>query len=128
MPNWNDMLKGMIPALGEMGVKALADKLSDIAADASEPWQKTILALVADAVEKNGATGIQMAYEAIEALINDEPPKLDWADLEIASDLLAQLQNAEADRKSAARDFFAKMSNDIGAILGGLIKGLISIV
>ena len=126
MPNWNDLLKNLVPALGEMGVKALADKLDDLSAEAAEPWKKSVLALLADAVEKNGVDGIKMAYDAIEALINDEPPKIDWADLEVASDVLAQLQNAEADRKSAARDFFARVSEYIGAILGALIKGAIS--
>jgi len=128
MPNWNELLKNIIPALGEMGIKTLADKLDDLAADASEPWKKAVLALVADALEKNGPDGIKMAYEAIEALVTNKPPKIDWADLEVASDILAQLQNAEADRKSAARDFFARVSDDIGAIIGGLIKGLIGAV
>jgi len=122
--DWNEMLKGMVPALGEMGVKALADKLNDVAGGLSEPWQQSVLALVADAVEKNGVTGIQLAYDAIEALVNDEPPKLDWADLEVASDILAKMQNKEADEKDAVMDFFAKLSESLGAILGGLIKGL----
>ena len=126
MPNGNDLLKNLIPALGEMGVKALADKLDDLSADAAEPWKKSVLALLADAVEKNGVDGINMAYEAIEALVNDETPEIDWADLAVASDILAQLQNAEAGRKSAARDFFARVSENIGAILGALIKGAIS--
>jgi hypothetical protein len=126
--NWNDMLKNLVPALGEAGVKMLSDKLDDLSAEATEPWKKTVLALTANAVESAGVDGIKMAYDAIENLINDEPPKLDWADLEVASDVLAQLQNAEADRKSEARDFFARVSNDIGAVLGGLIKGLIGSV
>jgi hypothetical protein len=123
--NWNDLLKNLVPALGEMGVKALADELKNISAEAAEPWKKSILALLADAVEKNGVDGIKLAYDAIEGLINDEPVKLDWADLEVASDVLAQLQNAEAGRKSATRDFFARVSDNLGAILGGLIKGLL---
>ena len=125
MPNWTELLKHLVPALGEMGVKTLADKLTDLSNEATEPWKRAILALVADAIEKNGTEGIKLAYDAIEALIESKPPKIDWADLEVASDILAQLQNAEADRKSAARDFFARVSDDIGAILGGLIKGLI---
>jgi len=126
MPNWNDLLKNLVPALGEMGVKVLADKLNDLSAEATEPWKKAILELTANAIESSGVAGIQMAYDAIEALINDKPPKIDWADLGVASDILAHLQNAEADRKSAAKDFFARLSTDLGAILGGLIKGLVA--
>ena len=126
--NWNDLLKNLVPALGETGVKLLADKLDALSAEATEPWKKAVLALTANAVESAGLDGIKLAYQAIEDLINDKPPKIDWADLEVASDVLAQLQNAEADRKSDARDFFSRVSNDIGAILGGLIKGLIGSV
>jgi len=122
--NWNDLLKNLIPSLGEMGVKALAEELKDLSAEAAEPWKKSVLALLGNAVEKNGVDGIKLAYDAIEGLINDEAPKLDWADLEVASDVLAQLQNAEADQKDATRDFFARVSDSLGAILGGLIKGL----
>lgn len=123
--NWNDMLKNLIPSLGEMGVKALADELQGLSAEAAEPWKKSVLALLGDAVEKNGVDGIKLAYDAIEGLINDKPVKLDWADLEVASDVLAQLQNAEAERKDATRDFFARVADNLGAILGGLIKGLL---
>jgi hypothetical protein len=129
MPNnWMDLLSNLVPSLGEMGVKTLADKLEGLSAEASEPWKKTVLALTANAVESAGVDGIKMAWQAIEDLVNDKAPKLDWADLEVASDVLAQLQNAEADRKSEARDFFAKISTELGAILGGLIKGLIGSV
>lgn len=129
MPNkWMDLLDNLAPVLGEMGVKTLADKLQSLSAEATEPWKKTILALCANAVESAGLQGIDMAWKAVEDLVNDEPPKLDWADLEVASDVLARLQNAEADRKSEARDFFARVSTEIGAILGGLIKGLIASV
>jgi len=128
MPNWNDLLKNLIPALGGMGVKMLVEEFDKLSADAAEPWKKSVLALLGDALEKNGVDGIKMAYDAIEALINDKEPKIDWADLEVASNVLAQMQNAEADRKSAARDFFARLSNDIGAIMGGLIKGIIASV
>lgn len=126
MPNWNDLLKNLIPSLGEMGIKMLVEEFDKLSADAAEPWKKAILSLVGDALEKNGVNGIKLAYDAIEALIQDKEPKLDWADLEVASDVLAQMQNAEADRKSAASDFFARLSNDIGVILGGLIKGVVA--
>jgi hypothetical protein len=126
MPNWTKMLDHLVPSLGEAGVKALGDKLDSLSAEATEPWKKTVLSLTANAVESGGMKGIDLAWKAIEDLINDKPPKIDWADLEVASDVLAQLQNAEADRKDEIRDFFAKVSHDIGAIIGGLIKGLVS--
>lgn len=128
MSDWNDMLKNLVPALGNMGVDMLVDEFNKLSAEAAEPWKKSILALLGDALKKNGTDGIKMAYDAIEALIHDEEPKIDWADLEVASNVLAQMQNAEADHKTKAAEFFALISNDIGRILGALIQGIIASV
>lgn len=122
-------LKKLVPALGEAGVEMLADQLKDLIAQADTPWKKAALKLVANAVEEFGPDGINIAINEIEKLFSDDDdkiPEIDWADLEVASDLLAQFQNAEADQKTATRDFLAKLSETMGVILQGLIKGLIN--
>ena len=50
----------------------------------------------------------------------------EWADLATGSDILAHFQNAEAGRKSAAKDFMTKVGHVLGDVLGGFIKGLLS--
>jgi len=125
--DFNKMLTDLIPVIGQTGVDMLAGELKNLSAGAEEPWQKAVLALTANAVEKNGPAGIQLATDAIKKLLDgDEAPDIDWADLEVASDILAQMQNKEADEKSAIEDFMAQASNSLGVILGGLIKGLIA--
>ena len=122
-------LKKLVPALGEAGVEMLADQLKDLIAQADTPWKKTALKLVENAVSEFGPDGINIAINEIEKLFSDDDdkiPEIDWADLEVASDLLAQFQNAEADQKTATRDFLAKLSETMGVILQGLIKGLIN--
>jgi len=36
------------------------------------------------------------------------------------------MQNAEADRRAAARDFLTKVGRVLGQVFGGFIKGLIA--
>ena len=123
--DWFDMLKGLAPVLGEQAVKALCAKLKDLTDSADEPWKKTMLSLVENAVREHGVAGIQIALDAIERLLDNKTPQIDWADLRVASDLLAQMQNAEAGRKSDARDFFGQISETLGEVLGGILKGLL---
>ena len=118
------LLNDLVPVLGEVGVAALAGEFDDLAAG-QEGWKKSILALLADAVEKHGAQGISIGLEAINKLLDGKVPDIDWADLEVASDILAHLQNFEADKKSKMNDFLAKLSDVLGRILGALFRGLL---
>lgn len=118
----------LLPVLGEHGVKALTAELSSLIAEANEPWKKAVLGLVANGVETFGPQGVQIATKAIEDLIAGEDPDISWADLDVASDILAHMQNAEADRKAASKDFLSKVGKVLGQVFGGFIKGLIASV
>lgn len=124
--DWKKMLDQWFPTLGALGVEEAAKALEGWSEDVKDPMKKLILGLVADAVEKNGMKGLDMAKDAILGLLDGKDVDLDFADLERASDALAILQNAEADRKSAAEDFMVKVGETLGPILGALIKGLIA--
>ncbi len=117
------LTKQLVPILGQKAVDAAADELKELAGE-SDGWKKTLLALTANAVEEFGPEGIQKAMDVVEALRKNEVPKIDWADLEVASDILAKLQNAEADQKTAARDFMVKLSKVLGIFLVGIIQAL----
>lgn len=121
-----DLLNSLVPILGQTAVDALADKLKDVTAGMDEGWKKTVLSLLTTAVEQYGPEGIQIALTAITDLMDNKPPKIDWADLEVASDIVAKLQNAEADKKSAVNDWLAKISDVLGKIIQGIIKGLMA--
>ncbi len=121
-----DLLNSLVPILGQTAVDALADNLKDVTAGMDEGWKKTVLSLLTNAVEQFGPEGIQIALTAITDLMDNKPPKIDWADLEVASDIVAKLQNAEADKKSAVNDWLAKISDVLGKIIQGIIKGLMA--
>jgi hypothetical protein len=124
--NFQQLLNNLLPVLGQAGVDALEGVFADLAADQDQPWAQTALSLLADAVGNYGMDGIEMARKAIDALFEDEVPDINWASPRTASDFVANLQNAEADDKSAARDFFVKVGDAFGQIFVGMIKGLVS--
>ena len=119
--NFQQLLDSLFPIIGQAGV----DVFKDLAADQDKPWAQVALALLADAVEAHGMAGIEMARKAITALFENEVPNIDWANPRTASDFVAKLQNAEADDKRAARDFFVKFGDVLSEIIAGLIKALI---
>ena len=125
--NFDDLIKLLGPTIGQTGIDALTSVFKDLAEGQDAAWKKAALALVANAVEKEWPGGLKLALDALDALMNDEEPDIDWADLRVASDVLAQLQNAEADTKSAVKDYIDKLSKTLGVILAGVIKGLIAV-
>lgn len=124
--DFQKLLNTLLPIIGQAGVDLLTEKFQDLAADQDKPWAKVALMLLADAVETHGMQGIDLARKAIDDLLDNKVPEIDWASPRTASDFVAKLQNAEAEDKSAVRDFFTKIGEVLGPLLTALIKGLIS--
>lgn len=116
------LLTQLLPVLGQVGVTKLSEQLRDLSSSAGAPWQKLVLNLFAEAVEAHGPQGVELARKAMDDLLAGKPPKIDWANPRTASDIVAMLQNAEANERSAARDFFVKVGNVFGQILAGVVK------
>ena len=120
------LLSNMVPHLGQMGVDALAAEFQSLAADRDKPWKQAALSLLSDAVAANGVAGIELARKAVADLFENKVPDINWANPRTASDIVAKLQNAKADDKSASNDFFVKAENTFGKVFSGMIRGLIS--
>ena len=122
--NFEALLKVLVATLGQKAVDELSDKLDEIAAEAGEPWKRAVLALLTEAVDEHGPAGLVLVQEVIDDLVAGKTPEIDWANPRTASDVVAELQNAEAGRRSAARDFAARVGDVIGQILVGIFRGL----
>jgi len=116
----------IVATLGEEGSKALADALGNIEAD--EAWQQLALGIAADFVEKNGATGVDMAWEALDKAMSGETPDLSGLSLRASSDLLAKLQSDEFTNKNEVRNWFVKLGDTMGPILAALLTSAIKSV
>lgn len=103
----------------------MEELVKELRDEAKDPWKGVVLALVADGLEKFGPLGVEKASEAIRSLLNGETVVMDWMDLTVASDLLAQMQNAEADRKEATDAFLEKVGMVLGKMAGGFLRGLL---
>ena len=124
--NYKNLIETLLPILGKEVTEHLSGKLDNLLkGTGDEPWKKAILSLVLDAVKKHGADGVRIAMEAVERMLKGKAPKIDWADLEVASDILAQMQNIEAGRRSAVKDFLAEVGWALGIIGAALIKSLL---
>jgi len=122
-----DLLAKMAPVLGNQAVVALKGEIDELVGESKEPWKKAVLGLVADGVTVYGPKGVQVALDAIEKLrTGDEAPNLDWADLDVCSDILAHMQNAEADSRSETREFLQKVGKVLGILFGAFLKGLLA--
>jgi hypothetical protein len=122
--NVEPLLDSLVSVLGRKAVDELSRRLGTLASEAGEPWKRAVLMLVADAVDQHGPAGLVLVQGAIDDLVAGKAPKIDWANPRTASDVVAELQNAEAGRRSAARDFAARVGDVLGRLLAGFIRGL----
>ena len=128
MSDFSDALSGLVPVVGEQAVKMASDELTNLASDASDPMKAAVLALLSDAVSQHGADGVAMAQKAVEDLLDGtgNTPDIDWASPRTASNLVAAMQNAEADRKTEAREMAQRFGHVMGKIGALLIKAAIA--
>lgn len=122
----NDVFKSLIDELGRLGMSKAGSALKELAASADSPWKKTVLALVADSIKKYGPAGISEAKKLVDRIAKGKPVDLSFASLRVQSDVLARLQNAEANRKTEAREFMLLVAKTLGQILAAVIKGIVA--
>lgn len=120
------LVGSLLPILGQAGVDALTVEVNDLTTGADEPWKKAVLGLIANGVEAFGLQGVQVATQTLAELMDGGDPDITWVDLDVASNVLAHMQNAEADHKLAAHEFLSKVGKVLGQVFEGIIKGLIA--
>jgi hypothetical protein len=125
--SYKNKLSSMASKVGEEGVEKLAGFLDGEAAKADEPWKRTLLDLLADAGRKHGPEGFKMAQDAVERMLDGDGADIRkvTSNLLIASNLLAQLQNAEADRKDRARKWLIAIGQTLGTILKAVVSAVL---
>ena len=124
--NWQDALVSLIPVVGDRVVGEVAEELQKLSDEADDPVKKLALTLMIEAAEEKGADGIQLAEKAIKDLLNGEAPQIDWARPRTASDAVALLQNAEADRQNAARETMERAGHVLAKVGAALLKAAIA--
>ena len=119
-------LDQLVDTLGEEGSKALSKAIGDIEAD--KAWQQLALGIAADFVTKNGAAGVDMAWDALDKAMSGKTPDLSGMSLRASSDLLAKLQSDEFTNKNEVRNWFVKLGEKLGPALAVLLTSAIKSV
>lgn len=121
--SYKKKISNLASKVGEEGVEKLAGVLDEEAAKADEPWKRTLLDLLADGARRHGPEGFQMAQEAAEKLLNGDGTDIRKVtkNLLIASNMVAQLQRAEAERKERARKWLKAVGQTLGTILKAVL-------
>jgi len=121
--SYKKKISGLASKVGEEGVEKLSSFLDDEAAKADEPWKRTLLDLLADGARRHGPEGFQMAQEAAERLLDGDDTDIRKVtkNLLIASNMVAQLQRAEAERKERARKWLKAVGQTLGTILKAVL-------
>ncbi|MEC7109007.1 MAG: hypothetical protein VXX11_03240 [Planctomycetota bacterium] len=126
----NDIKQGVddiTAALAPKAVEEIGKALGKV--EVKEEWQSTLIGVVADSIDTYGVTGIEKAKDLVWNLVEGKPfdqEAFDNLSLRAQSDLLAQLQNKEADEQTAVKDFFAVVGDVLGGVLVAVAKGLIA--
>lgn len=95
-------------------------------AQGQEPWKKDILSIFAASLENLGPLGLQFALDSIQNAKIKKIPDINWDDLESSSNVLAILENMEADHNLAIQDYAVKIGYVLSKILTSLLKGILS--
>ena len=94
-----------------------------------EGWQKTMMGVLIETVDNYGVEGLSKARELIWSAIEGkdfDEESFNALSLRKQSDLLAYKQNMEADKKSAAKDFFTVVGDTLGGVLLAVAKGMVA--
>lgn len=120
-------LSNLASKVGEKGVEELAGVLDKEAKDADEPWKRTVLDLMADGARRHGPEGFKMAQDAVERMLDGDSTDIRKVtkNILIASNLVAQLQKAEMERKERARKWLRAIGETIGTILKAVIGAVL---
>jgi len=119
------LIKNIVRAVGVAGIKEVEEAVETLTDKVDDPWKRTVLDLLADAVETYGLEGIEQVQDAVDRIASGHAPDLSFASLKARSDALALMQNAEADDKKKAREFFILVGDALSVILKALVRGLL---
>jgi len=124
--DFTKMLESLLPTLGQEGVDKLTAELAGLTATSNTPWKKATMSLLTDAVEAHGPAGVALVQKAVHDIFNHKVPSIDWANPRTASDIVAQLQNAEAADQAASTAFLVQVGKVLGTVAAAVIKGLMA--
>lgn len=103
-------------------IKDAASALRHTVQKDDEPWKKAVVAILASAIEREGAKGLKKAKAEVEKMLSGKKSDLSFVDLETQSKALAVLQKIEATEKSKVKAYCAVVCEIATTLLYGFVK------
>ena len=115
------------PALGAVGADALAKAIDDLAKETDNEIGQQLLGWVEVTVKAQGASGVVALKDWIVDMVDGEkvPPFPEGTSLRMQSEMLAKIQNAEAEDASKFKKQMVLIGDTLGSVLLGIVSGLI---
>lgn len=114
-------LRNIKDKVGDDGIDKLAEVLEEKGDEADKGWQKAAVRALADAVRRKGPDGLDFAMEQIENALKGDDADFSFTSLRAGSELLAALQNAEADKRERIKGFVQAAFEVIKAAIKAVI-------
>jgi hypothetical protein len=119
------VIEGLL-AVGEEKAKCIisdtATALRHTVQKSDEPWKKAVVAILASAIEREGAEGLRKAKAEVEKMLSGKKADLSFVDLEAQSKALTVLQKIEASEKAKAKVYSAAACEIARTLLYGFVK------
>jgi hypothetical protein len=120
-------LSNLASSLGDEAVDQLVSLLDKEARAADAPWKRTLLDLLVETMRDHGPEGLKIAQGAVERMLDGDRRDIRkiTKNLLLASNLLAQLQNAEAARKERVRKWLKALVSTLSAVVKAALGALL---
>jgi predicted Zn-dependent protease len=109
----------------EKAIKESAAKVRASAKDADEPWQKSVILILAISLEREGIKGLQNAEKCLKNLLHGKTANLSDLPLLARSEALEMMQKVEARDRSEAAAYVSIAGDIVSAIISASLKGLV---
>lgn len=109
----------------EKVIKESAAKVRESAKDADEPWQRSVVLILAITLEREGIKGLEKAEKCLKNLLHGKTANLSDLPLLARSEALEMMQKVEASERSEAAAYVSIAGNIVSGILSASLKGLV---
>ena len=120
-----DVTVGITSDKLEKAIKESAAKVRASAKDADEPWQKSVVLILAISLERDGVKGLQNAEKCLKNLLHGKTANLGDLPLLARSEALEMMQKVEAQDRSEAAAYVSIAGDIVSAIISASLKGLV---
>lgn len=127
MSDIKDGIVDLTDSLNPKAVEEINKALGTV--DVKEGWQETMMSVLIETVDNYGVEGLAKARDLVFNIIEGkdfDQEAFNALSLRKQSDLLRDLQNQEADKKTKAKDFFAVVGHALGGVLVAVAKGMVA--